>query len=154
MFLNKNDSYLCINDLKMTTEDIKNKLTERGLKVTPQRMAILEAIYSLKNHPTAENIIDYIKKMHPNIATGTVYKVLGALVDNRLVKKVKTEKDIMRYDGVMESHHHLYCMESDVIKDYVDEELDELLRNYFEKKNLPGFKIEDIVLEVKGTFEK
>lgn len=154
MFLNKNDSYLRINDLKMTTEDIKNKLTERGLKVTPQRMAILEAIYSLKNHPTAENIIDYIKKMHPNIATGTVYKVLGALVDNRLVKKVKTEKDIMRYDGVMESHHHLYCMESDVIKDYVDEELDELLRNYFEKKNLPGFKIEDIVLEVKGTFEK
>ncbi|PKQ67490.1 Fur family transcriptional regulator [Labilibaculum manganireducens] len=138
----------------MSSEDIKNKLTERGLKVTPQRMAILEAIYNLKNHPTAENIIDYIKKMHPNIATGTVYKVLGALVDNRLVKKVKTENDIMRYDGVMKSHHHLYCMESDVIKDYVDEELDELLQNYFEKKNLPGFKIEDIVLQVKGTFNK
>ncbi|MDM8158588.1 Fur family transcriptional regulator [Labilibaculum sp. K2S] len=138
----------------MSTEDIKNKLTERGLKVTPQRMAILEAIYNLKNHPTAENIIDYIKKMHPNIATGTVYKVLGALVDNRLVKKVKTENDIMRYDGVMKSHHHLYCMESDVIKDYVDEELDELLQNYFAKKNLPGFKIEDIVLQVKGTFNK
>jgi len=138
----------------MTTEDIKNKLTERGLKVTPQRMAILEAIYHLKNHPTAENIIDYIKKMHPNIATGTVYKVLSVLVDNRLVKKVKTESDIMRYDGVMESHHHLYCIESDVIKDYVDEELDELLRNYFEKKNLPGFKIDEIVLQVKGIFEK
>ncbi|MDQ1770506.1 transcriptional repressor [Labilibaculum sp. A4] len=138
----------------MSSEDIKNKLTEKGLKVTPQRMAILEAIYNLKNHPTAENIIDYIKKMHPNIATGTVYKVLGALVDNRLVKKVKTENDIMRYDGVMKSHHHLYCMESDVIKDYVDEELDELLQNYFEKKNLPGFKIEDIVLQVKGTFNK
>lgn len=138
----------------MTTEEIKNKLMERGLKVTPQRMAILEAIYNLKNHPTAENIIDYIKKMHPNIATGTVYKVLAALVDNQLVKKVKTEKDIMRYDGIMESHHHLYCMESDVIKDYVDEELDELLKNYFEKKNLPGFKIDDIVLQVKGTFKK
>lgn len=145
---------MSINDVKMTTEDIKNKLTERGLKVTPQRMAILEAIYNLKNHPTAENIIDYIKKMHPNIATGTVYKVLGALVDNRLVKKVKTEKDIMRYDGVMESHHHLYCKESDLIKDYVDEELDELLQNYFKRKNLPDFKIEDIVLQIKGTFDK
>ena len=145
---------MSINDVKMTTEDIKNKLTERGLKVTPQRMAILEAIYNLKNHPTAENIIDYIKKMHPNIATGTVYKVLGALVDNRLVKKVKTEKDIMRYDGIMESHHHLYCKESDLIKDYVDEELDELLQNYFKRKNLPDFKIEDIVLQIKGTFDK
>ncbi|PKQ63832.1 hypothetical protein BZG02_07355 [Labilibaculum filiforme] len=137
----------------MTTDDIKSKLIERGLKVTPQRMAILEAIYSLKNHPTAENIIDYILKKHPNIATGTVYKVLGVLVENQLIKKVTTEKDIMRYDGIMESHHHLYCMESDVIKDYVDVELDELLQKYFEKKNLPGFKIEDIVLQLKGTFD-
>lgn len=145
---------MSVKDVKMTTEYIRNKLRERALKVTPQRMAILEAIYTLKNHPTAENIIDYIKKKHSNIATGTVYKVLGALVDNQLIKKVKTEKDIMRYDGIMESHHHLYCMESDVIKDYVDEELDELLQNYFKNKNLLGFKIEDIVLQVKGTFNK
>ncbi len=138
----------------MTTEEIRNKLTERGLKVTPQRMAILDAIYNLKNHPTAENIIDYIQKMHPNIATGTVYKVLSALVDKQLIKKVTTEKDVMRYDGVMESHHHLYCQKTELIKDYVDKELDELLQNYFQKKNLPDFKIEDIVLQIKGTFNK
>lgn len=138
----------------MTTEEIRNKLTDRGLKVTPQRMAILEAIYNLKNHPTAENIIDYIKKMYPNIATGTVYKVLGVLVENRLIKKVTTEKDAMRYDGVMESHHHIYCQETELIKDYFDQELDELLQKYFEKKSLPGFKIEDIILQIKGTFQK
>ena len=137
----------------MKIEEIKNKLVQKGLKVTPQRIAILEAIYNLNNHPTAENIVDYIKEIHPNIATGTVYKVLGALVDNKLVKKVKTEKDIMRYDGIMENHHHLYCMESDLIKDYMDEELDELLKNYFKNKNLPGFRIEDIVLQIKGTFD-
>ncbi|HPE76316.1 MAG TPA: Fur family transcriptional regulator [Draconibacterium sp.] len=138
----------------MNTEEIRNRLTDRGLKVTPQRMAILEAIYNLKNHPTAENIIDYIKKMYPNVATGTVYKVLGVLVENRLIKKVTTEKDAMRYDGVMESHHHLYCQDTELIKDYFDEELDELLQKYFEKKNLPGFKIEDIILQIKGTFQE
>lgn len=140
--------------MNITTETIKNKLTEKGLKVTPQRMAILEAIYNLKNHPTAENIIEYITRMHPNIATGTVYKVLGVLVDKGLITKVKTEKDIMRYDGIIERHHHLYCTESDLIKDYVDEELDEILKDYFKKKNLSGFAIEDIVLQIKGKFEK
>ena len=140
--------------MKIDPNKIKNKLTQSGLKVTPQRMVILEAIYNLKNHPTAENIIEYIKKMHPNIATGTVYKVLGGLVDHQLIKRVKTEKDIMRYDGIMENHHHLYCKESDVINDYIDEELDDLLQNYFQKKNIPGFKIEDIVLQIKGTFQK
>ena len=138
----------------MSTEEIRNRLTDRGLKVTPQRMAILEAIYNLKNHPTAENIIDYIKKMYPNVATGTVYKVLGVLVENRLIKKVTTEKDAMRYDGVMESHHHLYCQDTELIKDYFDEELDELLQKYFEKKNLPGFKIDNIILQIKGTFQE
>ncbi len=137
----------------VSKKDIKNRLTESGLKVTPQRMAILEAINSLENHPTAENIIEYIRRIHPNIATGTVYKVIGTLVAKRLIRKVKTDKDIMRYDGIMERHHHLYCSESDLIKDYFDEELDNVLTDYFKKKNLSGFKVEDIVLQIKGKFE-
>jgi len=117
-------------------------------------MAILEAIYELNNHPTAENITEYIRQKHPNIATGTVYKVLETLVSNQLIKKVTTDKDIMRYDGIMENHHHLYCSECDLIEDYHDNELDELLKNYFASKNLPGFKIEEFVLQIKGTFNK
>lgn len=136
----------------MNNQDIRDKLTEKGLKVTPQRMFILEAIYELNNHPTADNILDYIKDMHPHIATGTVYKVLNVLVENNLIKKVKTEKDKMRYDSNMESHHHLYDSASDVIKDFYDEELDELLRNHFKKKNIPGFKIEEIVMQINGQF--
>ncbi|MBC7748188.1 MAG: transcriptional repressor, partial [Methylotenera sp.] len=40
---------------------LREKLQEKGLKVTPQRVAIYEAIVKLKNHPTAENVIEYIK---------------------------------------------------------------------------------------------
>jgi Fur family peroxide stress response transcriptional regulator len=62
--------------VEISAAEIKNRLTGKELKVTPQRMAILEAIYQLNNHPTAEKIIDYIRQKHPGIATGTVYKVL------------------------------------------------------------------------------
>lgn len=138
----------------MKAEEISSRLNEKNLKVTPQRIAILEAIIKLNNHPTAENIIEYIRINHPNIATATVYKVLDALVSNELIKKVKTEKDIMRYDAVMEHHHHLYCSECDLIEDYHDEELNILLKEYFKKKNFPGFEIDDIVLQIRGTFDK
>lgn len=138
----------------MRISEIRNKLVEKGLKVTPQRISILEAITNLNNHPTAENIIKYIKKNHPNIATATVYKVLDALFENKLIKKVKTEKDIMRYDAVMERHHHLYCSDSDRIEDYSDDELNKMLEKYFEKKRIPGFKIEDIKLHIVGKFLK
>jgi len=136
----------------MKAEEISARLIEKGLKVTPQRIAIFEAIIKLNNHPTAENIIDYIRKNHPNISVATVYKVLDTLVEKRLIKKVKTEKDIMRYDAVMESHHHIYCSDSDRIKDYKDLALNELLERYFEKNKIPGFKIEDIKLQIIGKY--
>jgi Fur family peroxide stress response transcriptional regulator len=138
----------------MKTDEIRNKLVEKGLKITPQRIAILEAIIKLNNHPTADNIMDYIRKTHPNIATATVYKVLDALVENGLIKKVKTEKDIMRYDAFIENHHHLYCSDSDRIEDYLDDELNEIIDKHFKKKGIPGFKIEDINLQIMGKFLK
>ncbi len=117
-------------------------------------MRVLEAIYTLSNHPTAENILDFIRKKDPNIGSGTVYKVLETLVDNQLIKKVKTEKDIMRYDGIMENHHHLYCLQCDYIEDYHNEELDRLLGEFFGKHRIDNFVIEDIKLSITGNFIK
>ena len=135
----------------MTTY-FRDKLKEKGLKVTPQRVAIYDAIVKLKNHPTAENVIEYIKKNHPNISVGTVYKVLESLVENELLNKVKTERDIMRYDAVLSNHHHLYCAETDRIEDYVDEKLNNLINEYFEANKIKNFKVQDIKLQITGKF--
>lgn len=137
----------------LTMEYIREQLKQKGLKVTPQRIAIYEAVVKLKNHPTAEYILDYIKKNHPNISVGTVYKVLDSLVENQLLKKVKNEKDVMRYDAVMQQHHHLYCTESERIEDFDDPELNKLITKYFEKKKIKGFKINDITLQITGEFK-
>lgn len=133
-------------------QQISKILSEKGLRVTPQRVAIFEAIYKLNNHPTAENINDFIKKNHSNISTGTVYKVLETLVENQLLHKVKTENGTMRYDPHLVSHHHLYCNETDKIEDYADEELDQVIHAYFKKKKINNFKIEDIKLQITGKF--
>ena len=140
--------------MKLSIEEIRKKLSDKGLKVTPQRLAILDAIYKVGGHPTADNIIEHIRKSNPNIASGTVYKVLDTLIENNLVKRVTTDRDVMRYDGIMEKHHHLYCIECDIIEDYIDEELNTLLKNYFKKKEIEGFHIKDFMLQIKGTFDK
>lgn len=142
------------NNYKMEKMDnfFREQLKEKGLKVTPQRVAIYEAIVKSKNHPTAENVIEYIKANHPNISVGTVYKVLDSLVENSLLKKVKTEKDIMRYDAVLSNHHHLYCSETDRIEDYDDEKLNKLINEYFKKNKIKNFKVQDIKLQITGQF--
>ena len=137
----------------MQIDVILKLLRDNDLKVTPQRMVVLQSVHELKNHPTAEIIIGHIKQTHPNIATGTVYKILETFVQKGMITKVKTDRDIMHYDAIIENHHHLYCSESDKIEDYFDEELDQLIQDYFDKKEIHNFKIEDIKLQIKGRFD-
>jgi len=136
----------------MDKEDVIKKLTDKGLKVTPQRVVVLEAVIRLNIHPSADNVIEFIKVNHPNIATGTVYKTLETLVQRGIIKKIKTDNGIMRYDAVFEKHHHLYCSESDRIEDFYDNELNEILDDYLKKTKIPNFRIEDIKLQIVGRF--
>jgi Fur family peroxide stress response transcriptional regulator len=137
----------------MNKQELIEKLKEKKLRITPQRIAIFEAISILKNHPTADEILTYIQKKHSNISVGTVYKVLESLVTNNLIEKVKTDNDVMRYDSILSKHHHLYCSATEKIEDYENVELDEILKNYFKKKKIKNFNIKDIKLQLTGTFK-
>jgi Fur family peroxide stress response transcriptional regulator len=138
----------------MNLIELKEILLSKGMKITPQRLVVLEALVDMNHHPKAEDIIDFIRQHHPNIASGTVYKTLETFVEKGIIQKVKTEKDVMRYDAIMDHHHHLYCTESDRIEDYFDVELNNMLHEYFNSKNIPDFEIEDIKLQIKGKFKK
>ena len=75
-------------------------LSSKGLKVTPQRLAVYEAVVSMRTHPTADKIIAYVQHRHPNIAVGTIYNVLEALVDkgwDSVLKQRKILCDMMQY---------------------------------------------------------
>ena len=74
-------------------------------------------------------------------------------MEHHLLKKVKNEKDIMRYDAVLDHHHHLYCMETERIEDFEDPDLDKIINGYFKKKKIKGFKIKDISLQITGVFK-
>ena len=138
----------------MERSELIEALKEKGLKVTPQRIAIFEAIFKLNNHPSAENIIAHLREDNPHIAVGTVYKVLDSLVKNELLEKVKTESGTVRYDPLLSKHHHLYCVDTDEIQDFEDAELDNLVNEYFKKKKIKNFQILAIKLQLTGTFTK
>lgn len=137
----------------MKIEFLKDKLRDKGLKVTPRRLLILETIIELNNHPAAEDIIKYIRKRNINIATATVYKALDALVAKKVINKVETEKNIIRYDAISNAHLHLISDESNIIKDYQNEEITIMLDKYFKKNKIQDFIIEEIKLQIIGKFK-
>ena len=136
----------------MANKSLIKTLVYNNLKVTPQRLAILEVILTLENHPTAEKITEYLRLTHPNISIGTIYKTLDTFLKKGIINKVHSDNDLMRYDGIIENHYHLYSSESDRIEDYVDEKLNEIIEKYFETVEIPGFTIEDIKIQIVGKF--
>jgi len=134
------------------TKEIIRKITEQGLKVTPQRVAVYEALLGMY-HPTADDIYRKVLENLPGLSYTTVYNILDAFVLKNMAHRVKTDADVMRYDAITEPHHHLYCASSDRMEDYFDPELDELLKAYFARKKPSGFKISDIKLQLMGEFQ-
>ncbi len=128
-------------------------LAKQGMKITPQRIAILDVILGLKEHPSAETIYNYLKLNYPHISIATIYKTLDLFLMKGIVRKVYSETDTMRYDAIAEKHHHLYCSESDRIEDYYDEELNHMLEEYFNMKKIPNFSIEDFKVQLIGKFK-
>jgi Fur family transcriptional regulator, peroxide stress response regulator len=134
-------------------KEIRSKLAQHKLKVTPQRIAVFEAIVKLNNHPTADNIIEFIRQEHPNIAVGTVYNTLETFVKKGMIEKIRTDEEVMRYDALTERHHHLYSRDSRKIGDYFDNDLNVLINNYFQQKTIPGFEVENVVVNIIGKFK-
>jgi len=136
----------------MVNKKVISILSENKIKITPQRIAVLDVIFSINSHPDADQIIKALRTGFPHLAAGTVYKILDLFVEKGIIKKVKTDGGTFRYDHITMNHHHLYCAESDRIEDYYDEELDRLISEYFEKHRLPNFTINDIKLNLIGNF--
>lgn len=125
-----------------------------GLKVTPQRIAILRVLADSDMHPTAEMIAEKLKEDYPGISLGTVYTTLENLSQKKIISKVQTEDGKMRFDSRLDMHHHLHEINTGKIEDYFDEDLNTILLEYFSNKVIPGFNIKDIKLQIKGEYTK
>lgn len=134
-------------------EKISSALRSKGLKVTPQRIAVYEAILALNNHPDTDRIIAKVTKKNPTISPATVYKTLDMFVEHGIIVRIKTGSGRMRFDKILENHHHLYDDRSEKIEDYNDEELDNILIEYFKSKELKKFKVVNIKLQINGKFK-
>jgi Fe2+ or Zn2+ uptake regulation protein len=121
------------------------KLREKNIKVTPQRIAIINFLEENRIHPTAEIIFENIVKNYPAMSLATVYNTLEKLEEINEISKLKiTEENIVNYDINLNNHHHFYCKKCKKIFD-VDINCD-----YFKVKNIGGNLIEEVHGYFKG----
>lgn len=137
----------------METDQIRQILKDYGLKVTPQRLAVYEALNEL-GHPYADDIVNYVRQKNPNISIATIYNTLEHFESKNLVFKLETCHDKMRYDCGMHKHYHICCPEEDHMEDYLDPELHQIITDYLANKKNKHFEVKDVRLLIIGSINK
>ena len=94
----------------------ENQLKEKKLKVTPQRMAILNEIKK-NGHISIEEIYENIKKDYPSISLATVYKNITSLYEANLLREVKAPYQKQRYELSCDRHIHVSCEKCGKLED-------------------------------------
>jgi Fur family transcriptional regulator, stress-responsive regulator len=89
--------------------DSAELLRERGLRVTAQRVAVLQAV-SATPHATAEVVAGTVRAEIGSVSLQAVYDVLNALVDAELVRRIQPARSPARFEArVGDNHHHVIC---------------------------------------------
>jgi Fe2+ or Zn2+ uptake regulation protein len=83
------------------------RLRQAGLRVTPQRLAVIEALQRF-SHPTAEDIFRDVTARHPAVSFATVYNTLAVLEAHGSLTVIPTP-DGRRYDLKVVPHQHIRC---------------------------------------------
>lgn len=98
-------------------ETLLERVRERGLKLTPQRIAILRELAGDPTHPTAQELFERLKPSLPTMSFATVYNTLDALASAGLCAALSLSPGAARFDPNMEAHHHAVCDRCGLIRD-------------------------------------
>lgn len=118
--------------------DITSLLRESGFKVTPQRLAVYDALLKTKKHPNAEMLFNSLQPKYPTMSLATVYKTVDILSKLNLIRIINTGEDSFRYDADISDHAHLKCTCCNDVSDVYDLATEDLTR---ETEQRTGYKI-------------
>jgi Fur family ferric uptake transcriptional regulator len=91
------------------TADASDLLRERGLYVTPQRLAVLRAVGG-RPHLTADEIVELVRADIGAVSRRGIYDGVSVLADIGLLRRIQPAGSATRYeDRVADNHHHLVC---------------------------------------------
>ncbi len=91
-----------------SSEALAQRLSDSGLRSTPQREAIYGVLLKKRDHPTAEEVFARAKPEMPMISLATVYNCLETLVQCNLVRAVNFERGPTRYCPNLRPHAHFH----------------------------------------------
>lgn len=129
-------------------EKAVDKLKETGVRMTPQRYAILAFLLDTNCHPSADEIYRALEDRFPNMSVATVYNNLKLFKEAGLVRELTFGDNASRFDAMLHDHYHITCTVCGKIEDFEYPKLLEVEQSAAEKT---GFIPSSHRMEVYGV---
>jgi Fe2+ or Zn2+ uptake regulation protein len=130
--------------MKPTFEELSNELKRKKIRLSHQRLKVLEYLTLNLCHPTVDQIYVDLQKEVPTLSKTTIYNTLSTLVESGLVRVVTIEDNETRYDIEVNNHGHFKCESCGAIYNF-NIDIDSLTSS-----DLKNFKINDKNVYFKG----
>ena len=129
-------------------------LATKSLRMTSQRHAIIDAVFSTEEHFTAEQLLDWSRERDRSVSRATVYRTLPLLTESGLVREMDFGKDYKFYDpnyAEHPNHNHIICEDCEKIVEF---ESDQISRLENEISHRLGFAVKTQRLQITASCEE
>lgn len=124
------------------------KLKSTGVRMTPQRHAILSFLLDAHTHPTVDEIYRALEKKFPSMSVATIYNNLKVFLEAGLVRELTYGDGASRFDADMSDHYHAICQKCGKIEDFEYAPLLEIERAAAKET---GYRVHGHRMEVYGV---
>jgi Fur family peroxide stress response transcriptional regulator len=138
---------MVVRNMTSRFEQALEKLKTTGVRMTPQRHAILAYLLDTMMHPTADDIYRALEDRFPSMSVATVYNNLKVFIEAGLVRELTYGDDSSRFDSDMSDHYHAICDDCGKIVDFEYPPLHDVEWNAARQT---GFQVKGHRLEVYG----
>lgn len=138
-------------DKKLAKMRFLDFLLQKNLRMTSQRQAIIETVFSTDQHFTAEQLLEWSRLRDKSVSRATVYRTLPLLTESGLVREMDFGKDYKFYDpnyADHPNHSHIICQDCDKIVEFESEKLEKIESEITQKL---GFSVKSQRLQITAS---
>jgi Fur family peroxide stress response transcriptional regulator len=128
---------------------LRQTCAARGLRLTPQREALLRVLSNTIGHPTADDLVKRVQKVLPTVSHATVYRNVRQLVRAGLIGTLERSGAAAQFDPNPDDHHHFICGRCGQVWDVYVAHVDVTLDN--QRSQLKGFRIHRRAVQLHGV---
>jgi Fur family ferric uptake transcriptional regulator len=129
-------------------------LTQKNLRLTSQRQAIIESAFSTDQHFTADQLLEWSRQRDKTVSRATIYRTLPLLTESGLVREMDFGKDHKFYDpnyAHHPHHNHIICQDCDKIVEFESDKIEKIEN---EISHRLGFSVKAHRLQITAACEE